>query len=376
MKLYEHMAKGVLASYGIPVPRGRLCRSPEEAARVAADIGPVAIKAQVLVGGRGKAGGIRLATTPEEAGAAAQAILGMNLKGYTVHEVYVEEKLEIQQEFYISIAVDPSAKRPLVIASAQGGVNIEDVPAKEIVRLHIPVRWGLMPFATRELARRLGLTGPVARQFSEIALKLFTVFRRYDAELVEVNPLVLVGDSLKAADARLNVDDDALFRHPDLPRVREATELERRVRELGLSFVELDGNIAVMANGAGITMATLDTLQHFGGQPMNFLDAGGGAAAEPMADALEALVSTGPRVILINIFGGITRCDEVARAILAARERVGIPMPLVVRLVGTNEAQGVELLSEHGIRAFRSMEEAARHAVAQAQALAGAGTQG
>lgn len=370
MKLYEYMAKEVLASYNVPVPRGRVVEDAAAAAQAAREFGPVAVKAQVLVGGRGKAGGIKLAATPEEAEAAAAAILGMNLKGYIVKKVYVEQRLDIERELYLSIAVDTAAKKPLVIASAHGGVNIEDVPEKEIVRQHVPVPWGLMPFHTRELARRLGLTGDLAKQLADMAMKLFTVFRRTDAELVEVNPLAVCrgenGPQLIAADARLNVDDDALFRHPDLPCTSEATPVERRVRELGLSYVELDGDIAVMANGAGITMATLDVLQLYGGRPMNFLDAGGGAAAEPMAKALEVLVSTGPKVVFINIFGGITRCDEVARAILAARERVGIPMPLVVRLVGTNESEGVAMLAANGIQAYRSMDEAARRAVAAA----------
>ncbi len=383
MKLYEYMAKGVLASYGVPVPAGRVADSPEAAAGAAGEFGPVAVKAQVLVGGRGKAGGIRLAETPEQAREAAAAILGMNLKGYTVEKVYVEQKLAIERELYLSIAIDAAAKKPLVIASAHGGMNIEDVPEKDIVRQHIPIRWGLMPFHTRELARRLGLTGDLARQFGDMVLKLFTVFRRTDAELVEVNPLAVCRDAaapgglrLVAADARLNVDDDALFRHPDLPRTVEASPVERRVRELGLAYVELEGDIAVMANGAGITMATLDVLQHYGGRPMNFLDAGGGAAAEPMAKALEVLVSTGPKVIFVNIFGGITRCDEVARAILAARDAVGIPMPLVVRLVGTNEEEGVRLLADQGIQAFRSMDEAARRAVSLAGGPAATGVGG
>lgn len=368
VKLYEYMAKEVLARAGVPVPRGRLVLTPQEAEDVARELGPVAVKAQVLVGGRGKAGGIKLAQTPEEARQAAAAILGMDIKGYTVERVYVEERLAIDRELYLSVTVDASAKKPLVIASALGGMNIEEVPEKEIVRQHIPVQWGILPYMGREIARRLGLTGTPMKTFSELLTKLYTVFTTYDAELVEVNPVAMIGERLVAADARLNVDDDALFRHPNLPRVSEATPLEQRVRELGLNYVQLDGDIAVMANGAGITMATLDVLQHYGGRPMNFLDAGGGAAAEPMAKALEVLVSTGPKVIFINIFGGITRCDDVAQAIISARERVGIPMPLVVRLVGTNEEQGVRMLAAAGIRAFRSMDEAAAEAVRLAAA--------
>ncbi|MBX5464622.1 MAG: ADP-forming succinate--CoA ligase subunit beta [Clostridia bacterium] len=358
MKLYEYMAKDVLRENGLPVPPGRLARTPEEAEAAARVLGPCVIKAQVLVGGRGKAGGVKPAHTPEEARTRASEILGMNLKGYVVESVYVESMLGIDQEFYLGITMDNAGKRPLLIASASGGMEIEEVPERAIVRQPIPVEWGLMPYATRWVANRLGLSGGLARQFGEIALKLYDIFHRYDAELVEINPLVRTGDRLVAADARLNVDDDALYRHPELPRTSEATELERRVRELGLAYVELDGDIAVMANGAGITMATLDVLQRYGGRPMNFLDAGGGASAEPMAEALKVLVSTRPKAIFINIFGGITRCDDVAQAVITARREVGISMPMVVRLVGTNEEKGVEMLRGEGIQAYRSMEEA------------------
>ncbi len=363
MKLYEYMAKERLAGAGIPIPRGRLAKSPEEAAAIAADLGPVAVKAQVLTGGRGKAGGIRMAETPEAARQAASDILGMDIKGYKVESVYIEEKLTIDREFYLSVAVDSSAKKPLIIASAHGGVNIEDVPEKEIVRLHVSMQWGVKPYVGKVIARQLGMTGQQIRAFSDLLIKVYSVFRSHDAELVEINPLALIGDRLVAADARLNVDDDALFRHQDLPRVSEATLLEQRIREIGLNYVELDGDIAVMANGAGITMATLDVLQKYGGRPMNFLDAGGGASSEPMAKALEVLVSTNPKAIFINIFGGITRCDDVAQAIISARESVGIPMPLVVRLMGTNEELGVQMLAAAGIHAFKSMEEAAVEAV-------------
>ncbi|MDI3316378.1 MAG: ADP-forming succinate--CoA ligase subunit beta [Bacillota bacterium] len=363
MKLYEYMAKGVLRDNGVPVPPGRLARTPEEAEAAARSLGPCVIKAQVLVGGRGKAGGVKPAPTPEEARARAGEILGMNLKGYVVDTVYVEGMLGVDRELYLGIAMDNASKRPLLIASASGGMEIEEVPERDIVRQPIPVEWGLMPYAARWVAHRLGLSGELSRQFGEIALKLYEIFKRYDAELVEINPLVVAGGRLVAADARLNVDDDALYRHPDLPRTSEATELEKRVRELGLAYVQLDGDIAVMANGAGITMATLDVLQRYGGRPMNFLDAGGGAAAEPMAEALKVLVSTRPRAIFINIFGGITRCDDVAQAVITARREVGISMPLVVRLVGTNEEKGVEMLRGEGIQAYRSMEEAAARVV-------------
>lgn len=368
MKLLEHMAKGVLSARGIRVPAGRVASTPEEAEAAARVLGPVAVKAQVLAGGRGKAGGIRLAETPAEARKAAAAILRMEIKGYRVEHVYVEEKLAVDRELYLAVTVDAGLKRPVLIASARGGVDVEEVPEKDIFRLPLALPWGFQPHAAREAARQIGLGGELAPRFAEVALKLYEVFSATDAELVEVNPLAVCGRRLVAADARLNVDDDALYRQPGLPRTDEAGPIERAVRALGLSYIQLDGDIAVMANGAGMAMATLDALQRFGGRPMNFLDAGGGASAEPMARAIEVLASTGPRVMLINIFGGITRCDEVASAILAARESVGLSMPLVVRLVGTNEETGVAMLAEHGIHAFRSMEEAA----ARAAELAGA----
>jgi succinyl-CoA synthetase beta subunit len=369
LKLYEYMAKGVLGAAGVPIPRGRLCRTPAEVAEACRDLGPVAVKAQVLVGGRGKAGGIKVADTPAEAEAAARQILGMDLKGYRVELVYCEQKLSIQQELYLSLTFDPGAKRPLLIASAAGGIAIEEVPEKAIVKRGVPVAWGLQPFMAYQVARRLGLTGELAREFAALAGKLYRIFVDNDAELVEINPLAVVDGHLIAADARLNVDDDALGRHPDLPRTSEATPLEQRVRALGLSFVELDGDIAVMANGAGITMATLDVLQHYGGRPMNFLDAGGGSAAGPTAEALRILFATRPKAVLVNIFGGITRCDEVAKAIVQVKQEGGAALadiPLVVRLVGTNEAEGHALLRQAGIDAFRSMQEAAERVVALA----------
>lgn len=363
MKMFEFMAKDMFRAAGLPVPRGRVARTPDEAAAAAAEIGSVAVKSQVLAGGRGKAGGIKFADTPDEARARAAELLGADIQGYTVEQVLVEEKLKIDGELYVSITVDSAARRPLVMASRHGGVNIEEVPERDIVKRHVDVTWGLYPYAARAIASRLELPAGLARQFADILVRLYDLFRRYDAELVEINPLVISGDRLIAADGRFNVDDDALFRHADLPRVSEATELEQRVREIGLAYVELDGDIAVMANGAGITMATIDALAAYGGRAMNFLDAGGGAAWEPMAQAIGVLVSTNPKAMLINIFGGITRCDDVARAILTVRERQGIPVPLVVRLVGTNEEEGVRMLQEAGIQAYRSMDEAAARVV-------------
>ncbi len=380
MDLHEYMAKDELRRAGVPVPEGRVCDTPAEAGAAASALGPVAVKAQVLVGGRGKAGGIRLAETPAEAAAAAEAILGMDLRGHRVERVYCEQRLAIEHELYVAITVDASSRRPLLMASADGGIAIEEVPEKSIVKRPFDLPWGLRPFMARQVAARIGLTAELHAAFERIAARLYEVFRGRDATLVECNPLAICRGGggtaselrLIAADARLSVDDDALDRQADLPRTSRATELERRVRALGLAFVELDGDIAVMANGAGITMATLDALQSFGGRPMNFLDAGGGAASGPTAEALDILLSTRPRAILVNIFGGITRCDEVARAILSARgpraagaaPESAPEIPLIVRLVGTNEEEGTELLRAAGISAHTSMRAAAEAAVA------------
>ncbi|MCL5063754.1 MAG: ADP-forming succinate--CoA ligase subunit beta [Firmicutes bacterium] len=363
MKQYEYMAKGRLKERGITVPPGRIADTPEEAAKVVAEIGPSALKAQVLVGGRGKAGGIKFASTPEEAVIQAKAILGMDLKGYRVDRLYVEAKLEIERELYVSVTTDRNAKKPLVMASAAGGVEIEEVQDDLIIRRLVDPEVGVLPYLGREIAEAMNLSLPLAREFSELLVRLYAIYRQEDAELVEINPLVVVDGHLIAADARLNIDDSALFRHPEFELVEEGSALEHTVHQLGLAYVELDGDIAVMANGAGMAMATLDAIQHYGGRPANFLDAGGGAAVEPTAQALSVLVGMHPKAIFINIFGGITRCDDVAQAILQVRRSQGIPVPLVVRLVGTNEQKGVAMLEEDGIAAFSEMSEAAQRVV-------------
>lgn len=363
MKLYEYMAKEILAQHGVPTPGGRVAASPQEAESIARALGPVAIKAQVLVGGRGKAGGVKLAETPEEAREKAAQILGMDLKGYVVERVLVDPKIPIDQEIYLSITFDPIAKKPLIMASAAGGVEIEEVDDALIYRRLVDIERGFSPYIGREVAHAIGLSGTVAHEFTDILGKMYEVFRTTDAELVETNPLVVSGGHLIAADARLNIDDDALFRHPELPRVEEGSELEKEVHAIGLAYVQLDGDIAVMANGAGLNMGTLDVLQYYGGSPANFLDAGGGASVEPTRKAIEVLLRTHPKAIFINIFGGITRCDDVANAIRLVKEQSGIPVPLVVRLVGTNEEQGVRILQEAGISAYREMSEAAQQVV-------------
>ncbi len=364
MKLYEYMGKNLLSSYGISVPRGKMAATPGDASSAASEIGSeVVIKSQILSGKRGKGGGILFASTPEEAGVAAARILGGSIQGLTVESVLVEEKINIEREFYLAVTVDGSAKKPVIIASSSGGMDIEEVPDEEIIKYHIDVFLGLQPYAAREITRRLGLTGPLAREMQNMLPLLYRIFREKDAELVEINPLVISGDRLIAADAKVTIDDDGLFRQQGLPRVEERTEAEQKAHALGLSYVQLEGNIAVMANGAGITMGTLDIIQHYGGSPSNFLDAGGGTGMEATAKALEILLSTNPKVILINIFGGITRCDDVANALIKVKNEREIPVPVVIRLVGTNEEIGVKILQENGFEAYKMMHEAAAKAV-------------
>lgn len=365
MKLYEYIAKSIFRTEGILLPKGGVAQTPEEALTIAKDIGfPVAIKSQVLTGGRGKAGGIAFANTEIEVINESKRILGSELKGIRVGQVLVEEKSIFDKEYYISITVDNFLKKPIILASSQGGVNIEDVSEKYIVKKVVDMEVGVYPYLGREIARKLGMQGELMNEFSSLVIKMYNLFRKYDAELVEINPLVRSGDTLIALDARLNVDDDALYRHHDLPLIAEGEGWELKAKALGLSYVQLDGDIAVMANGAGITMATLDLLAIFGGKPANFLDAGGGAAVGPMARALSLLNDTKPKVIFINIFGGITRCDDVALAILEVKKTTDFCAPLVIRLTGTREEEAIKILLENNLSAYNSMEKAAMKAVA------------
>ncbi|MDA8441591.1 MAG: ADP-forming succinate--CoA ligase subunit beta [Peptococcaceae bacterium] len=369
MKLFEFMAKELFARNGIPIPQGRVVRVPSEAAAACQTIGSVVLKSQILSGGRGKAGGIKFADTPDEAATAAGEILGTELKGFTVDTLLVEQKLQIDQELYLAITIDKAAQCPVLIASAFGGMDIEDLAEDKLVKHNIDVGIGIMPYLTRELNRKLGLSGVLAQQAAEIFTNLYKVFREYDAELVEINPLVVSGEKLVAADGKVTIDDEAMFRVGELvPHTEERTDLEIKAAELGISYVQLEGDIAVMANGAGITMATLDILQHYGGHPANFMDAGGGAGIEATAKALEILLATQPKAILVNIFGGITRCDDVATAFAQVKQSRGIDVPLVIRLVGTNQAEGVRILQENGIDSFRTIKEAVEKVVQIANA--------
>jgi len=363
LKLYEYLGKKLFHRYDIPIPHSKIVESPEEAAEAAAELGSVVIKSQVLSGKRGKAGGIAFASNPGEARKEAERILNMRLNDLTVEKLLVEEKLQIEQELYLALAVDGALHCPVVLASLDGGMDVEEVAEGRMIKWPIDVSIGLQDYMTREICRRMGVSGALQKEFIKLLPRLYKMFRELDAELAEINPLALTPDGLVAADAKVTIDDDALYRHPQLPRVKEKTDLELKAEELDIAYVELDGNIAVMANGAGITMATLDMVQHYGGAAANFLDFGGGASVERTAQALELLLGTNPKVLLINIFGGITRCDIVAEGFVKVRESKGIDLPVSFRLVGTKEAEGRAILEKVGIKTFNSMDDAVRHAV-------------
>ncbi|MDY6826159.1 MAG: ADP-forming succinate--CoA ligase subunit beta [Bacillota bacterium] len=363
MKLYEHLGKKLFFRYDIPIPRGKLAESATEAAEAAADLGEVVIKAQVLSGKRGKAGGIAFASDPDEAYREAKRILQMDFGTAGVSKLLVEEKLNIEQELYLALTVDGTTRRPVVLVSLDGGMDVEDVPEERMIRWPVDPSIGFQGYMVREICRRLGVGGELEKEFASLIPKLYRLFRDRDAELTEINPLALTKKGLIAADAKLTIDDDAIYRHPQLPVISDKTTLELKAEELDLSYVELEGDIAIMANGAGITMATLDMVQHYGGEPANFLDFGGGADTKKTAQALELLLGTNPRVLLINIFGGITRCDVVAEAFARVKETRGIDLPVSFRLVGTNEAEGRAILQKVGIESFTTMDDAVRHAV-------------
>ena len=369
MKLFEYMGKEIFAAYGINVPKGRMVETPEDAAKVAKEINStVVVKSQILAGKRGKGGGIKFADTAEEAASVASEILSMTVQGHKVEKVLVEEKIKIDKELYLAITIDGAAKKPVIIASAQGGMDIEEVDDEYIAKQHVDVSLGVHPYLGREICRRIGLTGPASKEFNRLLGLLYKIFREKDAELVEINPLVISGDTLIAADSKMTIDDDALFRQKNIPYVEDRTSIEKKAHDLGLAFVELGGNIAVMANGAGMSMGSLDTLVNYGGKPANFLDAGGGTGIEGTTKAIELLLETNPRVIFINIFGGITRCDDVANALITVKKAREIPVPVVIRMVGTNEEEGVKIIQENGMEAYKVMQEAAAKAVEIANA--------
>jgi len=369
LKFLEYQVKERFRAAGIPVPDGRLAKTPDEAALAAGALGPIAVKAQVPVGGRGKAGGIKLAKTAADAKRVAGEILGMTIKGYTVREIWCETAQDITRELYLGLTLDRDARRPVLILSAQGGMEIEEVAEthpETIAKLH-PDPWrGPLPFEVRDLIFRAGL-GPLQAQLTPLVVKLYGLARTYDALTIEINPLALTQDGgLVAADGKLEIDENAMFRHKDLHGADESEEdpLEAEARRRKLTYVRLDGSIGVIGNGAGLVMNTLDLVSREGGRAANFLDIGGGAKAEVVHSALELLAGD-PHVkgILINIFGGITRGDEVAHGIIDASRDLNLKLPLVVRMTGTREEEGRQLLREAGITPEATATGAARKIV-------------
>ncbi len=376
MKVHEYQAREILQRYSIPVPRAEVASTVDEARRIAEKLGaPTVVKAQVLVGGRGKAGGVKLASTPSEAEAAARAILGMNIKGIIVQKVMVAEATRIAKEIYLGAIVDRGAGAVALMASAEGGVEIEEVARvspEKIIKVHAHPLLGLLDYQARELAFGIGLEGRLVRDFTQITRGLYRALIDNDASLAEINPLVITEDGrLVAIDAKIVFDDNSLFRHKEIEALRDPSEendAERTAREMGFSYVKLDGNIGCMVNGAGLAMATMDVIKLYGGAPANFLDIGGGARSDRVAAAFRLLMQDeNVRAVLLNIFGGITRCDEVARGILTALQEVTCEVPIVVRLVGTNEHEGRALLTQAGLSSTTSMIEAAKMVVAKAR---------
>ncbi len=372
MKLHEHQSKEIFARYGIPTPKGKVAYDAESAREIAKELGrPVVVKAQVLVGGRGKAGGVKLAASPDQAEQYAEEILGMNIKGLPVRKVLIDPAVPNKAEVYLGIVVDRTKGAPVMMASSAGGMEIEEVARvspEKIMRQTIDPVLGLQPFEARELGYGIGLDKKLVPEFAKIALALYRVFADTDASLVEINPLFISKeDKLIAADGKLVLDDSALDRHHNLEMLRDAdeeNEAEREARRAGLSFVKLEGNIGCMVNGAGLAMATMDVIKFYGGEPANFLDIGGGAKAEKVAAALRIILSDpNVKAVLLNIFGGITRGDEVARGIVEALNQVKTDVPMVARIVGTNAEEGRRILANANLRTAPSLEEGAKMAV-------------
>jgi succinyl-CoA synthetase beta subunit len=376
VKLHEYQSKRIFAKYGVPIPQGDVATTPTEAREIAKRIGGrVVIKSQVLVGGRGKAGGIKLAKDADEAEKMAEQILGMDIKGLIVEKVLIDPAADIKKEIYLGVVIDRTQQCPVIIASAEGGVEIEEVAKTNpdaIIKLPVNPQYGLLDFQARQLAADLGLTGAFIGQFASVAQGLYNAFMDTDASLAEINPLVITGEQkLLGVDGKIVLDDNALFRHHDLEELRDVQEeapAEREARHADLSYVKLDGEIGCMVNGAGLAMATMDITNHYGGSPANFLDIGGGAKADKVATALRIILSDpNVKAVLFNIFGGITRCDEVAKGILEALSQVKTDVPMVARLVGTNEAEGRKILEAANFPAATSLGEAAQKAVALAK---------
>jgi len=372
LNLQEYQAREIFARYGVPLPRGELAHSPQEAYEIASRLAvPVMVKAQVLVGGRGKAGGIKSADSPEAAREMASQILEMSIKGLAVEKVLVVETVKIEKELYLGLVVDRALCAPVMIASSEGGVEIEEVARtmpERVAKIAVDPFLGLHDYQARQLALEIGLKKEMVAEWIAIAQGLYGAFVECDASLTETNPLALTREGrLVAIDTKMVLDDNALFRHRDLEALRDPMEeepAEREARGEGLSYVRLEGEIGCLVNGAGLAMATMDVIELYGGEPANFLDIGGGGRAEQVAVALRILLSDEKvKTVLINIFGGITRCDEVARGILEALRQVRVEVPMVVRLAGTNEEEGRRLLADADIETASTLIEAAQRAV-------------
>jgi succinyl-CoA synthetase beta subunit len=376
MKLHEYQSKAIFSRYNIPIPKGRIASTAQEARQIAEELGTrVVIKAQVLVKGRGKAGGIRLAKSPKEAEELAAVVLGMEIKGLPVRKVLVDEAANISKEIYLSITNDRDLCLPVIMASSSGGADIEEIAyesPEKIIKLAIDPLLGLRDYQARDIAASIDLPRPHWKNFIEIARGLWKVYREQDATLAEINPLVITSDQrLLTLDGKMIIDDNALYRHPELNDMRDLdieVPAEIEARKYGLAFIKMDGKIGCMVNGAGLAMATLDIIKQFGGEPANFLDIGGGAGAEKVAAAFRIiLMDPNISTVLINIFGGITRCDEVARGILSAIAEVKPKIPLIVRLVGMNAEQGRKMLADAQIITAETLVEAAEKATAIAK---------
>ncbi|MFH1722917.1 MAG: ADP-forming succinate--CoA ligase subunit beta [Candidatus Altiarchaeota archaeon] len=364
MKLQEYEAKDIFREFAIPVQEGYVIESPKELRKIEK---PIVLKAQVLVGGRGKAGGVKFARTNDEARKKAVEIIGMDIKGLKVEKLLVAEAVDIKKEYYVGFIIDRSQKKLVLMISAEGGMDIEEVAAKtpeKIVKLEIDPLKGLFPYQVRTLVGKIGIKRKELSQISSIAYKLYQAAVKYDAEIVEINPLAQTQDDILAIDAKFVIDDNSLFRHPELAEKFKAsdeyTDLEKEAKDAGLSYVELEGDIGVIGCGAGLVMASLDAINTYGGKPANFLDVGGGANAENVRQALDIILQKkGVKSVFINVFGGITKCDEVAQGIVDANPGV----PLSIRMMGTNEEEGKNILKKNKLEVFDSMEEAAKKAV-------------
>jgi succinyl-CoA synthetase beta subunit len=378
MKIHEYQAKAILSHHGVPVPRGEETSNPSEVFDIAKRLGTsvVVVKAQIHAGGRGKGGGVKLAKSPEEAERVARDMLGMTLvthqtgpEGRVVGRLLIEQGLQMTRELYLSIVLDRAAGKPVMMASADGGMDIEEVAAKtpeRIAKVYIEPGVGIVPFQARQLGFAIGLDGAQVNKFVKLASALYNAFLATDASLVEINPLVVTADGdLLALDAKMNFDDNALYKHPDIKDLRDLAEedpLEIEASKYSLNYIHLDGNIGCMVNGAGLAMATMDIIKLAGGEPANFLDVGGGANAEQIRNAFKILMSDkNVKAVLINIFGGILRCDVLAQGVIAAVKELGVPVPIVIRMEGTNVDEGKRLLKESGMKLTTadSMGEAA-----------------